>query len=89
MAKKFGYDRAEKVLVVDAESSPVGLNGYFHENFAQDSEEFDAFDSRNSALYRPSGLKTLGLIAHLLLVETFEVLFDQTRLHTPDGPRRC
>ena len=56
VAKKFGNDKAQKLLVADAESSPVGLNGYFHENFAQDSEEFDAFDSRNSALYRPSGL---------------------------------
>ena len=63
VAKKFGYDRAQKVLIADAESSPVGPNGYFHENFARDSEEFDAFDLRNSALYRPSGLKALGLIA--------------------------
>ena len=91
VAKKFGYDRGQKVLVADAESSPVGLNGYFHENFAWGSEEIDAFDLRNSELHRPSGSKGLGLIAQLLLVEAFEVLFDQTlaRRHTPDGPRRC
>ena len=61
VAKKFGNDKAQKLLVADAESSPVEPN--FHENFAQDSEEFDAFDLRNSALYRPSGSKGLGLIA--------------------------